>query len=1191
MQGLTAVEARARLAKFGPNSLPEPRPPSFLRLFLQQFLSPLIYILVAAAAVSTAIGDAKDALFIAIVLLLNAVIGAVQEYSAGQAAAALRAHDQPLALVMRDGARQEIDARELVPGDYALLEAGRRAPADIRLLEADDLRCDESLLTGESLPVKKSPKPESEERAARRGGMVFAGSMATRGRGAGVVEATGLSTEVGKIAERLVEPSVSQPPLMIRMERFSRMIALLIVAAIAVLAAIGFARQMPLVDIFMMAVGLAVAAIPEGLPVAISVALAISMRRMAKADVIVRRMPAVESLGSCTMIASDKTGTLTLNQLTVTEIALPDGALLACEPKGAAGACAFHGAEAEGGRSDLIVAALLRAAALPNEAEIRKEQEEIRGVGDTVDVALLVAAHRGGVVHEELRLRYPLVKRIPYEPDLRFSASFHRHEEPEKILVFAKGAPEVLIAMSSRMDVGGTAAPIDRQKLIAQKDALSAEGLRVLAFVEGEIASEPGHEYGARHLENLVFLGMVGMKDPLRPEAARAIADCYGAGIEVAMVTGDSPGTAAAIAGQAGMVFTPDQVVTGEEVRRAEEEGEVALDALTERARIYARVEPIQKLAIVLSLARNGHFVAVTGDGVNDAPALKHAHVGVAMGKHGTDVAKESADIIVADDNFASILRGVMEGRVAYANIRKVIFLLVSTGAAELLLFLLAIPLGLPMPLLPVQLLWLNLVTNGVQHVALAAEKPEGDELTYPPRRPQEPIFDRLMIERNVYSAIVMACVGFIVFDWLLDHGYDVAHARNLLLLLFVLFENFQALNARSEHHSIFHRSLLASPLLLASVIGAQILHLVAMHVPFLANMLRLEPVTFREWGVLALAASTVMIVIELDKWIAGRRRRQVSPTQVSPTQVSTARISPARVSRAAPERVGASDWLWAGGVGGIAIAAIAGSLYLATREGVLPPPPMAERPPAVAFVETRGVASVLPPASLHAKVAGAIDSVTCAIGQNVEAGHICARVRAGALDAALAEAEKALDAARVRLGQSAAAATAAQAALDRGEQRKVSRRNLARLRATLDRAETRRVRDQRAIASREAALAAALAQLAATEIAAPIAGVVTARDAALGQKVQPSDPRPLFVIAPQNALRVTASLDAAQGAGVEVGDAAQIAAAGGEALAGTVLETERLEDGGKRIVVGADTPGVAVEPGGEVGVRLSPKR
>ncbi|OBS50425.1 HAD-IC family P-type ATPase, partial [Methylosinus sp. 3S-1] len=619
MQGLTSAEARARLQRFGPNTLPEPRPPSFIAVFLRQFLSPLIYILAAAAAVALVIGDAKDALFIAIVLLINGVIGAVQEHSAGRAAAALKEQDQPHALVVRDGVRMEIDARELVPGDCVLLEAGRRAPADIRLDEAEDLRCDESLLTGESLPVRKAPQLSPIGREAERSGMAFAGSMVTRGRGVGVVEATGRATEVGRIAEALAEPSIAQPPLMIRMERFSRMIALLIGVAIAVLAAIGFARQMPLVDIFMMAVGLAVAAIPEGLPVAISVALAIGMRRMAKANVIVRRMPAVEALGSCTMIASDKTGTLTLNQLTVTTIALPDGTVLTCEADGETLSRAAPAADDAGERADLVVAALLRAAALPNEAEIWQEREGMRTVGDTVDVALLVAAHRGGVQRDDLRERYPLIKRIPYEPDIRYAASFHRHERGDTVRVFAKGAPEVLIAMASRMDVGGEAVPIDRAALAAQKDAMSAEGLRVLAFVEGEIAAEPGGDYGPGHLDNLVFLGLAGMKDPLRPEAKRAIRACHQAGIEVAMVTGDSAGTAAAVAEQAGMAFTPEQVATGAEVRRAEELGEGTLDELTRRARVYARVEPIQKLAIVLSLARNGHFVAVTGDGVNDA--------------------------------------------------------------------------------------------------------------------------------------------------------------------------------------------------------------------------------------------------------------------------------------------------------------------------------------------------------------------------------------------------------------------------------------------------------------------------------------------------------------------------------------------------------------------------------------------
>ncbi len=365
----------------------------------------------------------------------------------------------------------------------------------------------------------------------------------------------------------------------------------------------------------------------------------------------------------------------------------------------------------------------------------------------------------------------------------------------------------------------------------------------------------------------LTFLGLTGMQDPVRPEMPHAIRGCRHAGIEVAMVTGDDPKTASVIAERAGIVFSPDQVVTGGQVRRAEEDGQEALDRLTRTARIYARVEPMQKLSIVLSLARNGNFVAVTGDGVNDAPALRHAHVGVAMGRKGTDLAKESADIIVTDDNFASIVDGIREGRIAYANIRKVIFMLVSTGAAEVGLFLLAILTGLPMPMLPVQLLWLNLVTNGIQDVALAAEKAEGDELSYPPRRPQEPIFDRVMLRRIAHSAIAMAASGFLIFYWLLQRGYDETEARNLLLLLFVLFENFQAFNSRSEHHSVFRQGFFANPLLVLSVLGAQTLHIVAMHMPGLSETLRLAPIPPAEWALLLLVASLLVAVMEFEKW------------------------------------------------------------------------------------------------------------------------------------------------------------------------------------------------------------------------------------------------------------------------------------------------------------------------------------
>jgi Ca2+-transporting ATPase len=366
---------------------------------------------------------------------------------------------------------------------------------------------------------------------------------------------------------------------------------------------------------------------------------------------------------------------------------------------------------------------------------------------------------------------------------------------------------------------------------------------------------------------------MAGMQDPVRPEVPEAIRNCYRAGIEVAMVTGDDPRTASVIAKQAGLDFTPRQVVTGEAVRRAEEQGEKALDALTRSARIFARVDPSQKLSIVLSLSRNGHFVAVTGDGVNDAPALRHAHVGVAMGRAGTDVAKESADIVVTDDNFASIVRGILEGRVAYANIRKVVFLLVSTGAAEVVLFLLAIPLGLPMPLLAVQLLWLNLVTNGLQHVALAAEPAEGDELSFPPRRPNEPILDRTMLRRIAFSVAVMGVGGFAVFYWLLARGYAEDEARNLLLMLYVLFENFQTFNSRSDHRSIFRQSLLANPILLLSVIGAQALHIGAAYIPVLNDTLRITPISLGEWGLLLLIALALPAVMEIEKWWSGAGR------------------------------------------------------------------------------------------------------------------------------------------------------------------------------------------------------------------------------------------------------------------------------------------------------------------------------
>jgi len=837
-------------------------------VFLRQFRSPLIYILLLAALIAVALGDLSDGLFIGVVLLANGIIGAVQEYSANRASAALRQLEEPKAVVIRDNLQQEILAADLVPGDMVLVEGGARVPADLTLVGAADLQCDESLLTGESLPVKKLVSHSAHGKTEQDGSSrLFAGTMVTRGRGRGIVIATGASTELGAIADQLRGKAVTQPPLLIRLEQFSGRIALAVVGAVALLAIAGALRSMPLQAIFMMAVGLAVSAIPEGLPVAMSVTLAIGMRRMARAHVIVRRMPAVESLGSCTVIATDKTGTLTRNELAVTIVTFADGMTLACDATYQHG---DGGLDKNRGKPQReCIQALLKAAVLPNEAQLTANHGQWKGVGDTVDVALLFLAQQQGAATDRLREGYPLIRRIPYEPDRAYAASFHEHDG--KIHAFVKGSPESLIAMSGWSLVGQHRQLIQRDQLLDQKNKLAKGGLRVLAFAEGIVARRPDGRYDHESLSNLTFLGFAGMKDPLRPEVPAAIQRCYQAGIEVCIVTGDDPVTAMAIGKQAGMKFARSQVVTGDQVRQAEALGIGELDKLVKIARVYARVKPKQKLAIVLSLARMGHFVAVTGDGVNDAPALKHAHVGVAMGKKGTELAKESADIVITDDNFASIVRGVEEGRVAYANIRKVIIMLISTGAAEVALFLLAIPLGLPMPLLPTQLLWLNLVTNGIQDVALAAERGEGDELSYPPRKPTEPIFNRALLRKVWYSTAIIGGGGFAMFYWLLEQGYTESHARNLLLLLFVLFENFQVLNCRSEHHSIFRRGFFSNPLLLLGVAAAQGLHIAALYIPALSGVLQLSPVSFAEWGVLLGLASIVLLAAEVEKWWSRR--------------------------------------------------------------------------------------------------------------------------------------------------------------------------------------------------------------------------------------------------------------------------------------------------------------------------------
>lgn len=865
--GLNRQQVEQRFALFGYNRLPEPSRATIITIFFHQFLNPLIYILLAAAVVSLVIGEYSDAIFISIVLLLNSIIGTIQEYSAQQSATSLKQLVTHIAHVIRDNESFEIDAIQLVPGDIVTLESGSKVPADLRLIQSHGLELDESLLTGESLPVEHDANLvlDKETLVADRNNIAYTGTLVTRGRATGVVIATGISTQLGQIAEDVLAKRRIKPPLMVRMEKFSMRISILMTLMVILLGAISMSRGMPFTEMLLMSAALAVAAIPEGLPVAMTIALSISMRRMAKRNVIVRKLVTVEALGSCTYIATDKTGTLTVNEITVSKLLSPDGVHFTVSGEG----LDPYGeiTTVDGKLSSQHKAWLERTCntvSLANESYIAKRNGQWTHKGDTVDVAMLVLAHKLGIVRPVLLEQYPVVDTIPYESINQFSASLNQDNQQQ--LVSVKGAMERLLPMCNKMATISGDIPIDEEKIINQAHHMAEHGHRVIAVASGYLETDGTQHLSINELQNLTFLGLVGMNDPLRKETPEAIRHCHEAGIKVAMVTGDHPVTALAIGRDLNLANEQTRVVTGYEIKHTQDSPQ-EMDTLINQTSIFARVEPHQKLNIVQSLQRSGHFVAVTGDGANDAPALRAAHVGVAMGKTGTDVARETADMILADDNFSSIIAGIEEGRIAYANVRKVILLLLTTGASELILFTLSLIAGLPLPLTAVQLLWLNLVTNGIQDVALAFEPGEGDELKRSPRPPNEPVFNRLMIERVLSVSVVIGVIAFLTFDWLLKQGYSIEQARNSILLLMVLFENVHVFNSRSETRSVFSHNPLRNLFLLLGTIGAQLIHIAAMYTPGLNEVLDIQPIGLASWFTLLQLALVALLASELHKF------------------------------------------------------------------------------------------------------------------------------------------------------------------------------------------------------------------------------------------------------------------------------------------------------------------------------------
>ncbi|HBI15312.1 MAG TPA: ATPase [Desulfobulbaceae bacterium] len=864
-KGLPDAKIQDRLVQYGPNILAEAEKISMLKILLHQFTSPLIYILLVAGFVTFLLREFVDSGVIFAVVLLNAVIGFIQEYKAEESVRSLKKMVVPKARVIRDGREREVNSEELVPGDMVLLASGAKVPADLRLLHTIELRVDEAMLTGESIAAEKITAPIREDNLTPgdQRNMAFMGTVVVNGRARGVVAATGPKTVLGGIAQEVRDLGIVKAPLLEKIHGFAKAIGLFVLGVSALLFVVGLLLGESAKNMFLVVVAAAVATIPEGLPIVVTIAMAVGVARMARRNAIVRKLPAVETLGSTTVIGSDKTGTLTKNEMTV-NLAY-DGAHVyeitgsGYDPNGEF----LHEGRGIDAKEFAALAQLLRIGLLCNESEIYEEDGQYKVDGDPTEGALIVSAMKAGLVVAEETAKFRQVAIIPFESERGYMATLNA--DGGKRLILVKGAPEKVVEMCVEGRQGREAAA---QKIMHTASAFAQEGLRVLAFAYRE-APEDMEELTHQDIESgLIFAGLQGMIDPPRPEVTEAIAGCQRAGIRVVMITGDHAVTAGTIAGKLGIAGKGAKVLTGRDLE------EMADERLYEQAKtvnVFARVSPQHKLRITEQLKKLGHIVAVTGDGVNDAPALKAAHIGIAMGRTGTDVAREASDMVLTDDNFASIFNAVKEGRIVFANIRKVTFFLIPTGVAAILSIFGTVVMGLPIPYVPAQLLWINLVTNGLQDVALAFEPGEKGILNRPPRDPQEGIMSRLLVERTLLVGILIAAGVVYTFTSALNSGGSLEKARTVAVTTMVFFQFFQAWNSRSETESVFRLPFLSNPFLFFSLIAAFFAQLAVIYAPVLQWIFRTEPISAGEWLQILIVASSVIVVVEIDKFLRKR--------------------------------------------------------------------------------------------------------------------------------------------------------------------------------------------------------------------------------------------------------------------------------------------------------------------------------
>ena len=877
VSGLSAAEVESRLKRYGPNKVTEKPGTRAWKRFLLQFHQPLIYILLVASGVTLALGEVVDGSVIFGVVFVLGVIGYIQETKAEDAIRALTKMLVTEATVRRAGRKQRVRSIKLVPGDVVLLQSGDRVPADLRLVLLRSLEIDESMLTGESLPARKHVNPLALETVlADRKNLAFAGTLVTRGEAEGVVCATGDQTETGRIARLISEAVDLSTPLTRRVAQFSRILLWLILAFAAFAFAVGVWRGEKIVEMFVAAVALAVGAIPEGLPAAVTITLAIGVARMARRRAIIRKLPAVETLGSTTVICSDKTGTLTENQMTVQEI-YAGGQFY--EVTGAGydpnGAIQADGKPVVPEKHPALIACL-RAGLLCNDAVLIRDDAKIRVEGDPTEAALIVAAEKVGLARADAHRELERLDAIPFESEDQFMATLHRGKEGH--IIYKKGAVERVVGRCSTMvDDLGNELPVEPKKIFSAADQMAAKGLRVLAFAQRKALAgqrELDHHHVAR---DLTFLGLQGMMDPPRPEAIAAVRRCQNAGIAVKMITGDHLLTARAIAQQIGLRGSTKagapNAISGRELEGASDE---ELLTIAEDSAVFARVTPEQKVRLVKALQSRGQIVAMTGDGVNDAPALKQADIGIAMGVSGTDVAKSAADMILTDDNFASIEAAVEEGRGIFDNLKKFIVWTLPTNVGESFVLLAAILLGTALPMLPVQLLWINMTAVTLLGTMLVFEPKEADLMDRPPRDPNQPILTFPLFMRTGFVSLLMLAGGFALFLWeLRREGASLAEARTTVVNVIVMVEALYLLNCRSLTRSIFSLGVFSNLWVILGIGLITAIQLLFTYVPIMNELFHSAPISGASWLRIVAVAAIAFAAVELEKWIRFGRDRK----------------------------------------------------------------------------------------------------------------------------------------------------------------------------------------------------------------------------------------------------------------------------------------------------------------------------